>query len=86
MLIQSNLVSMPPLGTEVKWHSNKSRIVTCFCCSIDETTNATNKAINGCNIRTVHVTYSLKLCSSGRKCKESSAGACSFDGSSHLVF
>ena len=86
MLIQSNLVSMPPLGTEVKWHSNKSRIVTCFSCSINEAINATNKSINGYNMRTVHVTYSLKLSSSGRKCKESSAGACSFGGSSHLVF
>ena len=56
--IQSNLDIMPPIGTEVKWHSSKSGIVTRVCYSIDETINATNKTINDYSVCKVHVRYS----------------------------
>ena len=58
VLLQSNLDIMPPIGTEVKWHSSKSSIVTRVCYSIDETINATNKTINDYSVCKVHVTYS----------------------------
>ena len=59
--IQSNLDIMPPTGTEVKWDSNKSGVVTRACCSIDEAINTANKRINDysiCTLCTVHVMYS----------------------------
>ena len=56
--LQSNLDIMLPIGTEVKWHSSKSGIVTRVCYSIDETINATNKTINDYSVCKVHVTYS----------------------------
>ena len=49
---------MPPIGTEVKWHSIKTGIVTRVCYSIDETINATNKMINDYSVCTVYVMYS----------------------------
>ena len=58
LFIQSNLDIMPPIGTEVKWHSSKSSIVTRVCYSIDETINATNKTINDYTVCKVHGKYS----------------------------
>ena len=51
---------MSPIGTEVKWHSKKSGIVTRACCSVDETINTMNKRVNDystCTLCTVHVIY-----------------------------
>ena len=68
---------MPSVGTEVKWHSNKSGIVKQGFAS----TYQRNEAVNGYSICTVHVMYSLKLSRSGQNSEESSNGACSFGGS-----
>ena len=58
LTIQSNLDIMPPIWTEVKWHSNKSGIVTRVCYkTIDKT------------ISTVRVIYSLSYLTQAKTLK-----------------
>ena len=40
--LQSNLITMPPAGTKVKWHSNKSDKVKRIYYRINDTINPTN--------------------------------------------
>ena len=63
--IQSNLVIMSLVGSEVKWHSNENlqngcRIVVCCIIhnvlyTINETMNDSNKIINGFSIIACHL-------------------------------